>query len=100
MNLAEFRTKIKIELQNGEKRIAYMHIKNQEVCGGMCYSKDEALLKCEEIIKSPEYDKNSELNIAVYKDNEIEILGTSEILLSLNLISMIEYLSATTTFCG
>lgn len=100
MNLAEFRTKIKIELQNGKKRVAYMHIKDQEVYGGMCHSKDEALLKCEEIIKSSEYGKDSELNIAVYDDNKIEVLGTSEILLSLNLISMIEYLSATTTFCG
>lgn len=98
MTLAEFRTKIKNELQHGDKKVAFMHIKNEVVDGNMCYTKEEALTKCREIVNSPEFGEGSELSIAIYNDSNIEVLGNSEVLLSLNMISMLDYHNETSIF--
>lgn len=79
MRLSEFRTMIKNELQDGERRIAYMCLKDNNVIGGMCYTENEALLECKNIIKKINLEEGYEFNIAVYNE-DVKVFNTTDIL--------------------
>lgn len=99
MTVVEFNKMVRTELESGDKRVVYLCKKDKNIVGGMCESKELALIKCHGFYKESWFDDDCELNILIYGDDNIEVLGKNEILLQLNFISNIEYASASLSFC-
>lgn len=99
MTVVEFNKMVRNELENGDKRVVYLCKKNKDIFGGMCDSKELALIKCHNFYKESWFDDDCELNILIYGEDDIEVLGRNEILLQLNFISQMEYATASLSFC-
>ena len=98
MTLIEFNTIVKKELQHGNKRVAYLYKQDDFYIGNMCHTKEEALSECHKFCINNNLVDNSELSIIVYHEDTIDVLGTNEVMLSLNLISKEEYIESANKF--
>lgn len=99
MTVLEFNKMVRTELEHGDKRVVYLCKKGKDIFGGMCDSKEMAFIKCHGFCKESWFNDECELNILIYGDDDIEVLGKNEILLQLNVISHMEYNLAALNFC-